>query len=144
MSEEKKSEEQKFVYPHIEIGYEVEFAPTEDSPEPSWVLAKVVRAKTTSVDLRVLSMVRDIPKSDVRHISDPTLRKYPPRGDSGVFRLSKNQLELNSIRASQDTILRRMDALEQTFRAVMESQAGDGIPSPAGRRPGRPAASATA
>jgi len=139
------SEEKKFVFPPMQIGYEVEFAPTEDAPNPSWCLAKAVRVKSNAIDLRVLSTstLQEIPKMDVRHIGDPSLRKYPPRGDSGVFRLTKNQLELNAIRDSQAIILRRLDALEQTFKAVMESQTGD-IQNSVGRRPGRPAATASA
>ena len=109
-----------FIYPHVERGYEVEFADKEDAPEPQWRLGKILRVKNHAVDVRVFGPHGDIHKSDVRHIGDPSLLKYPPRGDSGVFRLAKSQLQLNDVLALHQTLMRRMSALEQTFHAIVE------------------------
>jgi hypothetical protein len=133
-----------FVYPHVEIGYEVLVADTEDAHESQWRYGKVRAIKKNAVDVMVFGQHGDIRKFDVRHVGDPTLVKNPPHGSSGVFRLAASQLQINELLTCQQTLLRRMDALEQTFRAVISSLSGsDDRPEPATaviprRGPGRP------
>ena len=130
--------EAPFTYPEVHIGDRIEFAPTKDTPDPTWILAEVERCKFKAVDVKLSNGMR---RTDVRHIDDPALRDKPILANSGVFRLINAQVRLNKMFSEHEAMKRRMDALEQTFRAVMESQAPEAVPSPVGRRPGRPAGS---
>ena len=127
-----------FRYPEVHRGDEVDFAPSEDTPEPMWTLARVVQTKNESVNLQTSDGRIYM---DVWHVGDPRLIKGPARRGSGVFKLVHKQVRINQMVAEHEQMKRRMDALEQTFRAVMESQSPDMVPNPAGRRPGRPSSS---
>ena len=127
--------EPPFTYPEVHRGDEIEFAPTEKTPDPHWILGKVLRTKTGSIDVRA----GDRTFTDVRHIGDPFLINCPPRASSGVFRLCNNQVRLNRMFADHEAMKRRMDALEATFRAVMGSQGDCETTTPAGRRSARQA-----
>ena len=127
-----------FNYPEVHRGDEIDFAPSEDTPETMWVLASVERTKNESVDVRTADGRRFL---DVWHVGDPRLQKGPARKNTGVFKLVHRQIKINQMIAEHDQMKRRMLALEQTFRAVMESQASDAVPGPVARRPGRPASS---
>ena len=126
-----------FACPAVEIDNSIMVKPNEDSPDTMWQLAKIIKVKrnasngSVTVDAIIFGVHGDLRKADLRHIGDPSLKQYPPRGDSGVFRLSPTQLQLNEI----PVLMRRMNALEETFRAVMDSNSPDAIPS--GKRPGR-------
>lgn len=135
-----------FVYPHVERGYQIEFAPTEDTPDAHWTLGQIVRTKNGAVDVQILNPAdRTVQfKVDVRHIGDPGIQKRPLRSDSGVFRLAKSQLQINQLLADNQAIMRRMDALEQTFRAVMETSRAESMEMPPVPMPSRRAGRTTA
>ena len=138
-----------FTCPAVEIDNSILFKPNEDSPDTMWQLAKIIKVKrnasngSVTIDAIIFGVHGDLRKADLRHVGDPSLKQYPPRGDSGVFKLSPTQLQLNEI----PTLIRRMDSLEQTFRAVMGGQQEEGnttgvpsasnVSSPSGRRGGR-------
>ena len=121
-----------FQYPEVHRGDEIDFAPSEDTPETMWILATIERTKNDSVDVRTSDGRRFL---DVWHIGDPRLLKGPARKNTGVFKLVNRQVRINRMFTEHEAMKRRMDALEQTFRAVMESNPTDAVP--AGRRPDR-------
>ena len=138
-----------FTCPAVAVDNGILVKPTEDSPDTMWQLAKVTKIKknesdgSITVDAIIFGAHGDTRKADLRHIGDPKLKQCPPHDRSGVFKLSPTQLQLNEI----PTLIRRMDSLEQTFRAVMGGQQEEGnttgvpsasnVSSPSGRRGGR-------
>lgn len=128
--------ETTFEYPEVHVGDPIEFAPSKDVPAAMWNLARIIRSKNGSVDIELEPGRR---ARNVWHVGDPRLNTTACRDCGGVFRLTNAQIRLNQMFAEHDAMKRRMDALEQTFRAVMDSQGAEGVPSPAGRRGGRKA-----
>ena len=144
-----------FSYPEVHRGDEIDFAPSEDTPEPMWVLGTIERTKNESVDIKTSDGRRYM---DVWHVGDPRLSKGPQRKNTGVFKLVNRQIKINRMIAEheaakrrEESLIRRMNALEETFRAVIASQGlgqsqipGDNAPSPAmsGRKSVRPTAAA--
>lgn len=143
-----------FQYPEVHVGDPIEFAESKDIPETMWTLGRITTTKNNSVNAQ-LANGRIV--LDVWHIGDPRLEKGPERKGTGVFKLTHGQIRINQMIAEHESMKRRMNALEQTFRAVekmfqaaMESQGtqgsqgaqeAGGIPNPAGRRAMRPTSS---